>query len=387
MKLKSRPEDFEVEELADFPLGDGPFAVYLLTKRSLGTPEAVTAIQQRWKLKRQQIGYGGLKDKHAITRQWITIFHGPRRNLEQTHVHLVYQGQAARSFTPQDIVGNRFVITLRGLAEDQARQMVSATAVVQRDGVPNYFDDQRFGSLGHAGEFVAQPWCRGDYERALWLALADPNPHDRPRDRETKRILREHWGRWAACKAALPKSSCRSIVSFLCDHPADFRRALALIRQDLRSLYLAAFQSHLWNQILADLLAAELPPAERCLVSLETGTVPFFRSLDDTQRWHLHQLNLPLPSARLHFAADDPLRQRYERIVQAAGLSLRELRVKYPRDSFFSKGERAAVVVPRRLSAAIVPDEFHPGHAAIRLEFTLPRGAYATLVVKRLGLG
>lgn len=387
MKLKSRPEDFQVEELADFPLGEGPFAVYLLTKQSLGTLEALTAIQQRWKLSRRQISYGGLKDKHALTRQWITIYRGPRRHLEQTHFKLVYQGQAPRAFTPQDLAGNRFALVVRGLTEPQAQHMQSRVADVQRDGVPNYFDDQRFGSLGLSGEFVALPWCRGDYERALWLALAEPNAHDRPRDRVAKRCLREHWGRWDVCQARLPPSSLRSIVTFLRDHPTDYRRALALIRPELRSLYLAAFQSALWNRILAEIITEEVPAERRDAVALEAGVVPVYRHLTQAERDRLLGLSLPLPSARLHFAEDDPLRARYEGIVQAAGLSLRELRVKYPRDSFFSKGNRAAVVVPGQLAARRLPDDLHPGRCAVRLDFTLPRGAYATMVVKRLQAG
>lgn len=384
MKLKSRPEDFEVEELAEFPLRDGPFAVYLLTKQSLGTPEAVTAIQQRWKLSRRQISYGGLKDKHAVTRQWLTIHRGPRRNLEQTHFTLVYQGQADRAFTPQDIVGNRFAIAMRGLAPQAAQRVVAEAALVQRDGVPNYFDDQRFGSLGQSEEFIARAWCQGDYERTLWLALADPNVHDRPDDREEKKLLRERWGKWDECKAALPKSSRRSIVTFLCDHPTDFRRAVALVRQDLRSLYLAAYQSHLWNQILAAAIGDLVPAQQRFNVPLETVTVPFFHELNDDARARLHSLMLPLPSARLHFAEDDPLRALYERVLQSKGLELRELRVKYPRDSFFSKGDRSAVVVPGGLTAAVAKDDLHAGRSCVTLRFTLSRGAYATIVVKRL---
>ena len=386
MKLKSRPEDFEVEELADVPLGDGAFAVYLLTKQSLGTPEAITAIQRRWKLERRQISYGGLKDKHAVTRQWVAIHRGPRRNLEQTNFTLVYQGQTAREFTPHDILGNRFAITLRGLTANAANDIVAAVPLVQRDGMPNYFDDQRFGSLGQSGEFIAQPWCRGDFERTLWLMLAEPNPHDRPDDREEKRLLREHWSRWDACKAALPKSSRRSIVTFLCDHPTDFRKAVALVRQDLRSLYLAAYQSHLWNRILAAILRERISQKQRFDVKLETATVPFFHRLDDAGRSLLHELALPLPSARLHFDEGNPLRPLYEQVLQAERLELRELRVKYPRDSFFSKGERSAIVVPGDLEARIQPDELHPGQSAVALRFTLPRGAYATIVVKRLTL-
>ncbi|OYW12952.1 MAG: pseudouridine synthase, partial [Planctomycetales bacterium 12-60-4] len=165
LKLKSRPEDFEVEELTDFRLGDGPFGVYLLTKRSMGTPEAITAIQQGWNLSRQQISYGGLKDKHAVTRQWVTIHRGPRRNFEQASLSLIYQGQARAAFTPHDITANRFAIVLRNLDPAVVPAMIETASLVARDGVPNYFDDQRFGSLGASRQFVAQPWCLGDYER------------------------------------------------------------------------------------------------------------------------------------------------------------------------------------------------------------------------------
>src|SRR5580704_6221041 len=125
MKLKSLPEDFEVEELSDFPLDGGQFAVYLLTKRSIGTPEAITAIAERWNIPRRAISYGGLKDKHALTRQWLTIQRGPRRDVREESLSLTYQGQASRSFGPQDIAANRFHIIMRNLTEEVAHQIVA----------------------------------------------------------------------------------------------------------------------------------------------------------------------------------------------------------------------------------------------------------------------
>ncbi|MBI1348372.1 tRNA pseudouridine(13) synthase TruD [bacterium] len=384
LKLKSRPEDFEVEEQTGFVISDGPFAVYLLTKRSLGTPEAITAIQQRWNLSRQYISYGGLKDKHAVTRQWVTIRKGPKRNLEQDNLSLIYQGQSAQPFTPHDITANRFSLVLRNLNPADMPELLARSELIARDGLPNYFDDQRFGSLGLSGEFIAKPWCLGDYERTLYLAIAEPNPHDRPQDREEKQIVRSLWGQWLACKATLPKSSRRSIITYLCDHPTDFRRAVALVRQDLRSLYLAAFQSHLWNQILAETIREGVATERQYRLRLESGLATFFRELTDEERGSLTSLSLPLPSARLHFDEGDPLIARYERVAEQEGLALREMRVKFPRDSFFSKGERQAVVLPTGLQAISQTDEINTGRAAIRLLFTLPRGSYATILVKRL---
>lgn len=386
LKLKSRPEDFEVDELTDFPVSDGPFAVYRLTKQSLGTPEAMTAIQQRWQLARNQLSYGGLKDRHAVTRQWVTIHRGPRRNLEQTNFSLIYQGQAPQAFTPHDIAANRFTITLRNLSQGAAKTVIDTLPQLARDGVANYFDDQRFGSVGESGDFIAAAWCKGDYERALWLMLAEPNEHDRPDDRDEKYILRQYWNRWPEAKNALPKSSRRSVVTFLCDHPTDFRRAVGLVRQDLRSLYLAAFQSFLWNDILATEIRKHVPVEQQIPMQLDQNMVPFYRTLNDDGRAALRSLQLPLPSARLHFEETDPRLALYEEVIAKTGLTLRELRVKYPRDSFFSKGERAAALFPEDAHADGCADDLNPGRQAVTLRFVLPRGAYATIVVKRLML-
>jgi tRNA pseudouridine13 synthase len=387
MKLRRLPEDFDVEELTNVSADGGQFALYRLTKQSLGTPEAVAAVLERWKLPRASLSYGGLKDRHAVTRQHVTILRGPRRGLEQQHLKLDYLGQTAAPFTPRDIIGNRFAIVLRDLTEGELTEAQAALRGIETDGVPNYFDDQRFGSRGESGEFVARPWCLGDYERALWLALADPTPHDRPADREEKRILREHWGRWDECRGLLAKSGDRSvaaIVAFLAGRPRDFRGALTRISVDLRGLYLAAFQSALWNRMLATLLRETCREDQLAEIGVGEEPLPFPRQLDEAQREALHQARLPLPTARSRHEAG-PYAALMQRVVAAEGLELRQLRVKYPRDSFFSKGQRAAMVVPSALTASAEADELYRGRQKLRLRFDLPRGSYATIVLKQVG--
>ena len=104
----------------------------------------------------------------------------------------------------------------------------------EENGLPNYFDDQRFGSLGESGEFVARAWLAGDPERGLFLAIAEANPLDRPETREIKRILRDNWKNWTTLKTELPRSSERSLITYLVHHPLDFAGAFARSRRDLR---------------------------------------------------------------------------------------------------------------------------------------------------------
>jgi len=383
VKLKRQPEDFQVEELTDFKTSGGPFACYRLSKRSMGTPEVVDEILRRWRLPRDRVSYGGLKDKHALTTQWVTIFQGPRRDLREQAFEMTYVGQAARPFTPAEISGNRFLVTLRSLLPDAVQKVIEALESVRRDGIPNYFDDQRFGSVGFSGEFVAQPWCLGNYERTLWLALADPNEHDRPVERIEKQALREKWGDWAALKSSLKQSNRRSIITFLADRPDDFRGAVGRLRVDLRGLYLAAFQSALWNRLLAAWLKRQCQAEQLVPVSLKLGAVPFFNTLDAVQRSELQSTLLPLPTARIKLEPG-PVSDILDSILQEYGLELRQVRVKYPRDSFFSKGDRRAVIPVSPITHLLAPDDLESGRQKIRLSFDLPRGSYATILVKRL---
>jgi tRNA pseudouridine13 synthase len=111
--------------------------------------------------------------------------------------------------------------------------------------------------------------------------------------------------------------------------------------------------------------------------------LPFFVRLDPDQRERLSSASLPLPSARLHLQGH-PLEALYNEVLANEGIELRQVRVKYPRDSFFSKGERAAAVQARQLEHEADDDELYAGKRKLTLRFTLPRGSYATILVKRI---
>lgn len=383
MILKRIPEDFQVEELTDVTPSGGPFALYRLGKRWLGTPEAIEAVFQCWRIERQRVSYGGLKDFHGVTQQHVTIERGPRRDLHQTRFDLSYLGQVPRPFQACDVTANRFRIVLRDVAAAAAPRCRQALVALARQGVPNYFDDQRFGSLGRSGQFIAEPWCRGDYERALWLAVADSNDHDSPTDADEKAFLRDHWGDWPACQLRMSPGDRRRLVSFLAERPNNFRAAVARLPVDLRSLYASAFQSHLWNRLLDRYLRSLCRPEQFGTLPLRLGPVAFPRGLDDRQAAALAACQLPLPSARLK-PKPGPIRDLLDQTLCELGIELRQIRIKYPRDTFFSKGYRSAVYTPQQFSHAVEPDDLYADRQKLILAFTLGRGCYATLLVKWL---
>jgi tRNA pseudouridine13 synthase len=121
------------------------------------------------------------------------------------------------------------------------------------------------------------------------------------------------------------------------------------------------------------------------LFELEIGRtlVPFFHIVPSPDIRERLEQPLPLPSARER-AELGPLAALYERVAGEFGLECRQLRVKYPRDSFFSRGSRRALFSPRDCSAEPGEDEENANRRKLLLRFELPPGCYATVLIKRL---
>jgi tRNA pseudouridine13 synthase len=385
MKVKQQPEDFQVEELTDVvPVAAGPFSLYRLKKRRWSTPDAIQAIRRRWQLDFRRVSYGGLKDRHALTVQYLTILHGPKRDLTHHGFSLEYLGPLTAPYSSLDIRANRFRITLRSLKAADPAYARQGLDEVGRQGVPNFFDDQRFGSVGPSGEFVARAMVRGQPEEALRLALVAPYEYDRGVQKKEKALLSQHWGDWQGLKALLGRGHARSLVCYLADHPGDFRGALERLRPELQGLYISAYQSYLWNRMLARWLHEHCPSAHLVSIRLRLGDVPMHRNLEDEVVQALAALTLPLPTSRSRLDPSDSRAALLEAVLAEEGLRLEQLKLKGSRKMFFSKGERPALCRPAGLSFQEEPDELHTGKSKLILAFELPRGCYATLIVKRI---
>lgn len=380
MKLKSVPEDFVVIEIDSIqPHSTGPFGLYTLRKRAMSTFEAVSAIARELGCRREDIGIGGLKDKWAVTEQAVTIRDGPPRSIRTERFELAYRGRVAEPLKKGGFDRNAFRITLRGLGAGDVTHLGRGLEEIREHGLPNYFDSQRFGSArGSGGDFIARRLVRGEIEAALKLAVATPTADDPPALRKSRRIFAECWGRWAEAARQLPPRSLeRRIAARLAARPADFAGAFLAIDDSLRKLYASAYQSYLWNETLRRLIAASGAPAfER---PYEVGVLLFPRSCPPG----LNDLTIPFfrrgvrPAAAIEAAALAALK--------AEGLEMESLKLRNLGDTFFVGGERQAWVRPAALAEPVVqPDELHPGRSKALLSFELPRGAYATILVKRL---
>ena len=184
-------------------------------------------------------------------------------------------------------------------------------------------------------------------------------------------------------KARLERSSARSIVTYLVDHPTDFRGAFARLRREFRTLYFSAFQSHLWNLILARWIEQSTEPEQRVDIELKAGRFPFPRRLTKEQVQVLNESPIPLPSSR-NPLPPGVLGTVIQDVLKSFSLEWPELRVKHLKDVFFSKGSRDCLLFPEKLELATIDDDLHPGRRGMRLSFELSKGSYATIMVKRI---
>ena len=154
--LKRLNEDFQVTELPlQLPCGEGEHLWLDVEKTGANTAFVAQQLAEAAGVEERDVGYAGLKDRHAITRQWFSIYlpKGETPDLTLTrHPEFKVLGQRrhVKKLRPGDLQGNRFRIVLREVAGDaRARQAVEANLqAVASQGVPNYFGAQRFGFEG-----------------------------------------------------------------------------------------------------------------------------------------------------------------------------------------------------------------------------------------------
>lgn len=386
MSSKITATDFIVEEITKAAPCRGPFSLYRLNKTGWTTPDAIARLKSAWRIDPQRISFAGLKDLHAVTIQYFTIHHGPKRSFAQSGIQVDFLGCIDRSMSSSEIVANQFTVVLRRVPPQNIEAMGQRAKVVSQCGFPNYFDDQRFGSFCN-GEFPARLMVLGQYELALKMLMTAPFERDSKSARHEKAAFARHWGEWETLRSSSALRHNRELVEFLANRPGDFRGAIHRLHVDLQGLYLAAYQSFIWNRMLASLTRNRGLLGSTGLVTTRVGQLPIPQSIEVNQGKDLAGIAIPLPSARLKHDAGAFWAPLIDDALADQGFSLNEMKLPGLRQPFFSKGDRAAWIIPSTLNVSFADDDHNRGLQKMTLSFRLPRGSYGTMLVKCLVMG
>jgi tRNA pseudouridine13 synthase len=153
-RIKVAPEDFEVEEVPSYePCGEGDHLYLWMQKTGVAPEHFAQGIARRLGVHAGEVGTAGLKDRHAVTRQWVSVPAACEPNvgqLDAENVRVLKSARHTNKLKPGHLKGNRFRILVR-----DATNFDAADAILQRirtHGMPNFYGPQRFGRDGSTVE-------------------------------------------------------------------------------------------------------------------------------------------------------------------------------------------------------------------------------------------
>jgi tRNA pseudouridine13 synthase len=151
--IKQRPDDFEVEEIPAYaPSGCGDHLFLWIEKKSLGAEYFTRLVARQLGLAPGEIGVAGLKDRHAVTRQMISVPAAVKDRLgrleEAEGLRLLEVSRHGNKLRTGHLRGNRFRILMRDAVPNAAQLLEPILVRIRAEGLPNYFGPQRFGIRG-----------------------------------------------------------------------------------------------------------------------------------------------------------------------------------------------------------------------------------------------
>jgi tRNA pseudouridine13 synthase len=380
-RIRDRREDFFVEEVPLYPpCGEGSHLYLFIEKRGLPTFEAIEKLAQALGRKRQDFGFAGLKDSDAVTRQYLSIEHvsmSEIQGLTLENLHVLDAAYHRNKLKVGHLKGNRFRIRVRDTRPGALDRAEAVLAQLARRGIPNFFGPQRFGLFGNThrlGQALLRRDYRGFTDHLVGTHRAVPD------EAYTMVVERYKAGDYEGALAHLGGKHRYEgrVLRALVRWPGRFDKAVASIDKRMLRFYLSAFQSHFFNRYLKERLQ-EIDRLEEGEVAYIHGKGASFLVEDpdqDAERLRNFEISPsgPMYGSKLLRARGEPGRLE-EKILRETGLELEEIRGLF---GIRLRGARRPLRVPLKSWTARGEGN------GLLLEFFLPQGAYATVVLREV---
>src|SRR5258708_37015217 len=222
-----------------------------MDKQKVSTLQALERLSKEFGVRRRTLSVCGLKDKQGRTEQLVGVSGGALGQgdvVQSGDLRLKLIGRTAQPLSSGNITANRFEVTVRDLSPEEAARVPESAAEVQRAGVVNYFDSQRFGFLKHGQGIIPNHLVRGEGEQALKAFLGTPSELDKSDDAKVKQFWRANWGQWQPRAPLDAGKRYAPVLRRLREDPGDFKGAFLHIDRRIRMMALFELQSFVWNE-------------------------------------------------------------------------------------------------------------------------------------------
>ncbi|MEM3547160.1 MAG: tRNA pseudouridine(13) synthase TruD [Candidatus Bathyarchaeia archaeon] len=381
-RIKESFEDFYVEEIIDLKIVksrlERGYAVYIMEKRNMDTFSAIAKAAKLLDVPSNAIGYAGLKDTVAVTRQYITVpvekLKTIIENVEDKKLSLRFVGFSNRGLKPGRLVGNKFKIAISLESGERLDKLLNALKELSEvSGIAGFYGYQRFGVRRPNTHIVGKLMVKRLWDEAVREIAGHPYPWEPPQSYEARVLFEE--GNLQEAFKKFPKSLFyeRFIVKKLQEgwDPVKILRALP---SNLRHLYVSGYQSYLFNTALSRrLMETDLNPTK----ILEGDIVKGVKD-ESMIRAGLSILYMVTPGVGrlIEKLKGDCIRiikqVMEEEDVKPEDFKIDELNV-------VCKASLREVFMKFRDLALIIQPSSKP-----LLSFTLPQGGYATVLLREL---
>jgi tRNA pseudouridine13 synthase len=383
--IKRRYEDFVVEEIPAYEAcGEGDHCYFKIEKRGLATMRAVNDIAKELGVLSRDIGLAGLKDARAVAIQTLSIEHtDPQRvaALDIPRIKVLSVSRHRNKLKIGHLRGNRFRIKLREVEPDRLADIQAVCDSLAKRGVPNYFGQQRFGSRGDTWQ-LGRALLDGDKQMLLDLMLGRPSAHDTGPVLKARRLYDA--GDFDAAARTWPYGfrdnarACRALAK----SRGKIARGFHAIDERLKKFFVSAYQSRLFNHVLAQRID-EIHTVHAGDLAYKHDNGAVFRVVDEqaessrAERFEISPTG-PIFGHRMTLCEGRPAE------IEQAALAAENLTL----ESFH--GLRSMKLHGSRRPLRFQPEETKVSSgtdeagAYVELTFTLPAGCYATMILREV---
>lgn len=268
--IRELNEDFYVEEVPlQLPSGEGPNTWIQIEKNGRTTLDVVLDIAKYLHISRKRTGFAGMKDRSAITRQWICISNilpEELPNFEDVlhNVKVLDIKQNQKKLRMGQLKGNKFKINIKNTQDPEEDKKIAEEVLkkLEQTGVPNFYGYQRFGEIRSTTHLVGKCLVEGDIKKAVDTYIGNPNEKEHNVPYEARKLYDEN--KLQKSYNIMPKSMRyeKSMLKVLIQakekhgelREKDYINAIESLPKPLKRMFVNAYESFLFNKIVNERL-------------------------------------------------------------------------------------------------------------------------------------
>jgi tRNA pseudouridine13 synthase len=395
-QIRSKYEDFYVEEIPEtVPSGEGPNTWIWIEKVGRNTLDVVLDIARDLHLDRKRMGFAGMKDKKAVTRQWLCISNFEPEQIEgmkdQFHnVEFLKITQNQKKLRIGQLIGNKFRILIRDIEDPESAALEAQNALekLAQVGTPNYYGWQRFGKPRSNTHLVGKALVENDLAKTVGAYIGNPHS-DEP---EWIKEAREAYDQDELEKSyeLMPtgmryeRMMLRALLKeqkkkeTLDDN--SYRKALLSLPKPLSRMFVHAYQSFLFNKAVSERSAMGINKFREGDIVIDNeehlihdNSAEELQELIDNFKAHP---TAPLYGSKVPLAGG-ALGEMEQKVLDEEQVTLEDFKCpKMPK--LGSHGLRRAIRFKIWDVSAQATEE------GVLTEFSIPKGCYATAVLREI---